>query len=164
MKKITLILAVFAVLLSMVSAATKNEYSAEKGMNAPYFEVEAFDGDVISLSDMKGRFVIVNFWTSDDAASRIAANQYSSFVESVGEEHVGLVSINFDRNQRLFEEIMRRDGLSVESQFYVQPGNASELIRKFNMGDGLQSFLIDPNGTIAAINPSAKMLASILNK
>ena len=164
MKKITLILAVFAVLLSMVSAGTKNEYNAEVGMKAPYFEVKAEDGDVISLSDMKGRFVIVNFWTSADANSRIAANQYDSYVESVEGEHLSLVSVNIDRNQSLFEEIKRRDGLNAKSQYYVQPGSASDLIRKFNMGNGLQSYLIDPQGTITAINPSTEILASLTSK
>ena len=164
MKKITLILAVFAVLLSMVSAGTKNEYNAEVGMKVPYFEVKAEDGDVISLSDMKGRFVIVNFWTSADANSRIAANQYDSYVESVEGEHLSLVSVNIDRNQRLFEEIKRRDGLNAKSQYYVQPGSASDLIRKFNMGNGLQSYLIDPQGTITAINPSTEILATLTSK
>ena len=164
MKKITLILAVFAVLLSMVSAGTQKEYKAEMGMKAPYFEVKASDGDVISLSDMKGRFVIVNFWTSADAESRIAANLYNGYVESVGKEQISLVSVNIDRNKRLFEEIMRRDGLNAESQFYVQSVNASELIRKYDMENGLQSFLIDPQGAIAAINPTTEMLASIVNK
>ena len=164
MKKITLILAVFAVLLSMVSAGTKNEYNAEVGMKVPYFEVKAEDGDVISLSDMKGRFVIVNFWTSADANSRIAANQYDSYVESVEGEHLSLVSVNIDRNQRLFEEIKRRDGLNAKSQYYAQPGSASDLIRKFNMGNGLQSYLIDPQGTITAINPSTEILATLTSK
>lgn len=164
MKKITLILAVFAVLLSMISAGTKNEYNAELGMKAPYFEVKAIDGDVMSLSDMKGRFVIINFWMSGDAASRIAANQYDGFVKSVGEEQISLVSVNIDRNKSLFEEILRRDGLNEESQYYVQPESASDLIRKYDMGNGLQSFLVDPKGTIAAINPTAEVLASIMNK
>ena len=133
-------------------------------MKAPYFEVKAEDGDVISLSDMKGRFVIVNFWTSADANSRIAANQYDSYIESVEGEHLSLVSVNIDRNQRLFEEIKRRDGLNAKSQYYVQPGSASDLIRKFNMGNGLQSYLIDPQGTITAINPSTEILATLTSK
>lgn len=164
MKKITLIFAIFAVLLSMVSAGTNEEYNAELGMKAPYFEVKAGNGEVTSLYDMKGRFVIVNFWASADAMSRIAANQYDSFVKSVSEEQVGLLSVNIDRNQSLFEEVMRRDGLRAESQYYVQPENTSELIRKYDMGSGLQSFLIDPQGAIVAINPSPETLASILNK
>jgi hypothetical protein len=85
-------------------------------------------------------------------------------MESVEGEHVSLVSVNIDRNQRLFEEIMRRDGLNEKSQYYVQPGGASDLIRKFNMGNGLQSYLIDPQGTITAINPSTEILASLTGK
>ena len=85
-------------------------------------------------------------------------------MKSVGEEQISLVSVNIDRNKSLFEEILRRDGLNEESQYYVQPESASDLIRKYDMGNGLQSFLVDPKGTIAAINPTAEVLASIMNK
>ena len=158
MKKITLILAIFAVLLLTVSAGTEREYNAAEGMKAPYFEVVGNDGETISLSDMDGRFVIVNFWASDDAGSRIAANCYSSYVESVGEERIGLVSVNFDWNERLFREIVRRDRLNEDSQFNVESPIASDIIRKFDMADGLKSFLIDPQGRIVAVNPTTETI------
>lgn len=154
MKKTMSIIAIFAVLLLTVSANTDRVYNAAEGMKAPSFEVVATDGSTVSSSDLRGRYVIVNFWASGDASSRIAANRYDSYVESVGEEQVCLVSVNIDRNQRLVSEIVRHDGLNGESQFFVQPEKTSELIRKFDMGKGLRSFLIDPEGKIVAVNPS----------
>lgn len=162
MKKTMNIIAIFAVLLLMVSANTERVNNAAEGMKAPYFTVEGTDGKAVSSSDFNGRFVIVSFWASNDASSRIAANRYDSYVESVGEEQVGHVSVNFDRNQRLFREIVRRDGLNGESQFHVNPKEASELIRKFEMEKGLKSYLIDPDGKIAAVNPTAADLKEII--
>lgn len=162
MKKITLIFAIFAVLLLTVSAGTEREYNAVEGMKAPYFEVTDGDDGISWSSDGKdGRFVIVNFWASGDASSRIAANRYDSYVKSVGEERIGLVSINIDKNRRLFEEIVRHDGMNGESQFNVETAQASDLVRMFDMSNGLKSFLIDPEGTIVAVDPATETIAAL---
>lgn len=158
------IIAIFAVLLLTVSANTERDYNAAEGLKAPYFEVEAPDGSTVSTSDFEGRYVIVNFWASGDASSRIAANLYDSYVESVGEGQISFVSVNFDRNECLFREIVRRDGLKSESQFFATPEKASELTRKFDMGNGLRSFLIDPTGRIVAVNPSEAMLHTLASR
>ncbi len=161
MKKTMSIIAIFAVLLLTVSANTERVNNAAEGMKAPYFKVEATDGKAVSSSDFNGRFVIVSFWASNDASSRIAVNHYDRYVESAGAGQVSHVAVNFDRNQRLFREIVRRDGLNGESQFHVTPQEASDLIRKYEMENGLQSFLIAPDGRIAAVNPSDEELRQL---
>ncbi len=162
MKKTLMSFALFVVLLFTVSANTERVYNAVNGINAPAFEVIASDGDsIVSLSDLKGRYVIVNFWASTDAESRIAAGQYSQFANSEREGQLALLSVNIDRNERLFREIVRRDGLKTETQFHVTPDVASDLIEKFDMSEGLQSFLIDPQGKIAAVNPTIQSLAKM---
>lgn len=153
------IIAIFVVLLMTVSANTDRDHRVAEGMNVPRFEVKANDGSTVSPSDMKGRFVIVNFWASDDAESRIAANQYDSYVESAAEEQISLVSVNIDDSERLFREIVRLDGLNDESQFFVQSAEASSIVRDFDMTAGLQSFLIDPSGVVVAVNPTIETIA-----
>ena len=76
MKKTLMSLALFVVLLFTVSANTDRVYTAVEGTKAPSFQVEAAVGsNTVSLDDFKGRYVIVNFWSSQDAPSRLAAGQ-----------------------------------------------------------------------------------------
>ncbi len=157
------IIAIFVVLLLTVSANTHGDSNAAEGMKAPKLELKASDGSTVSTSGMQGRFVIVNFWASGDAGSRIAANLYERYVESVGEEQIGLVSVNFDDNQKLFREIVRRDGLKNESQYSVAPQDRADLIQKYSMEGGLKSYLVDPEGVIVAVNPTIEKIASIMN-
>lgn len=157
------IIAMFVVLLLTVSANTDRQFNAVEGSKAPAIEVKASNGTTVSPLDKQGRFVIVNFWASGDAGSRIAANRYEQYVESTGDERIGLVSVNFDDNEKLFREIVRRDGLKNESQFNVEPQQKSEVIRRYSLENGLKSFLLDRDGVIVAVNPTIEQTASLLN-
>lgn len=157
-----MISAIFVVLLLTVSANTNRVYNSTEGVVAPKIEVRASDGTVVKPADTEGRFVIVNFWASRDAGSRIAANLYDSYVESAGEDRISLVSINFDDNLKLFREIVRRDGLNGESQFNVAAAQRNEIVRRYALGSGLKSFLINPEGVIVAVNPTIDQLTMLM--
>ncbi|MCM1292639.1 MAG: peroxiredoxin family protein [Bacteroides sp.] len=161
MKKTMVFIVAFVVLLFSVSANTGRDFNAVEGMAAPYFMVKAADGTTISPSDKRGHFVIVNFWASNDAESRMAANRYSSYVESDREEQIALMSFNFDDNLMLFREIVRRDGLDEATQFNVLSDSRQEIISRYGLDKGLKSFLIDPEGVIVAVNPTSDQIASI---
>lgn len=154
------VIAIFVVLLLTVSANTDREFHVAEGMKLPHFEVMASDGTAVSPSDLNGRFVIVNFWASGDAGSRITANIYDRYVESSDEEQVCLMSVNIDDNERLFREIVRMDGLDSESQFFVKSADLSSIIKTLDMADGLKTFLIDPYGTVVAVNPTIETVAA----
>ncbi len=156
------IIALFVVLLFTVSANTERAYTAVEGINAPDFKVIGIDGSEKSLSGYRGRYVLVNFWSSTDAESRISAGRYARYAGNAAEERFVLLAVNFDRSERLFREIVRRDGLMAESQSIVKADEASSLIEEYAMAKGLQSFLIDPHGRIAAVNPSITKIASIV--
>lgn len=157
------IIAIFVVLLLTVSANTGRSFSAVEGTRAADFKVTDTDADsTVSLSDLKGRYVLLNFWSSDDAASRIAAQQYNRLLANVPEEQICQLAVNFDRSERLFREIVRIDNLKATSQFFVEAQTASDLIDRYDMSHGLQSFLIDPQGTIVAINPSAQTIHTLV--
>lgn len=151
------IIALFAVLLVSMSAHTERVYEAADGFKAPDITVEN-SYSALSLSDLKGKYVLVTFWASSNAQSRISAARYNDFSKSQDEERFCLLSVNFDRSERLFREIVRRDNLSAKSQFYVSGNNAETIFEDYHLYNGFQSFLIDPQGKIVATNPSNSTL------
>ncbi len=155
------IIAIFAVLLVSMSAHTERVYEAADGFNAPDLTVDN-SHSALSLSDLKGKYVLVTFWASSNAQSRISAARYDDFSKSLDEERFCLLSVNFDRSERLFREIVRRDNLSAKSQFYVSGSNAETIFEKYHLGNGFQSFLINPQGKIVATNPSNDTLKKIV--
>ena len=161
MKKTISVIVLFAVLVISVSAYSGRVYEAAEGYKAPLFKVEKSD-TLVSLADLRGRYVLVNFWASTDAQSRLRANDYDALGDYYPGERFCHLSVNFDRSERLFREIVRRDNLMAETQFHVQGDDAAEIIDAYRLDKGYRSFLIDPDGMIVATNPDTRTLASIM--
>lgn len=164
MKKTLMTIAVVFVLLLSVSSAFRSESDGMvKGGNLPLIELTDFNGELQEPSSMIDgqRFVIVNFWASSDASSRIAANRYNSYVESADKNRIQLLSINLDSNERLFREIVRMDGLNNESQYTTPQSRMLSVVERYGMSNRLQSFLIDASGKILAIDPSIETIRSL---
>ena len=157
MKKTISIIVLFAVLVISVSAYSGRIYEAAEGYKAPLFTVEKSD-TTISLADLRGRYVLVNFWSSADAQSRMRANQYDALSNDLSQEQFCQLSVNLDRSERLFREIVRRDNLSAKSQFHVSDGEAACISGAYHLNEGFNSFLIDPEGRIVELNPDIETI------
>ncbi len=155
------VIALFAVLLITVSAHSGRVYDAAEGFKAPAFTLSKSDSTV-SLADLKGRYVLLTFWASSDAESRVNAGNYNSFANKAAGEQFCLVSVNMDRNENLFNEIVRRDNLNAKTQFHVQGDEASTLKEEYHLKNGFNSYLIDPTGKVIATNPSELTLTQVL--
>lgn len=158
------IIVFFAVLLLLGSAATNNAIDGVKGFQAPIFKVERNDS-VVSLDDMRGHWVLLQFWSSSDAPSRIVGKQYTAIEQKLNDgqsaERFHLLSVNMDRSERLFREIVRRDNLSAENHIHVDGSQANRIIHDYRLTEGFKSLLIDPKGRIVAMNPSIETLTKM---
>jgi len=112
----------------------------------------------ISLESMRGEYVLVTFWSSSDAESRIQANVYDAWANVNAGDGWRAVGVNFDSEPALFEEIARRDNLDTRSQINVQGDEARKIRKDFRLDNGFGSMLIGPDGRIIAVNPSTSDL------
>lgn len=155
------IIVLFAVLVISVSAYSGRVYEAAEGYKAPLFAVENGDTSV-SISDLRGRYVLVNFWASTDALSRLRAADYDASVNDIPQERFCHLQVNMDRSEGLFKAIVERDNMNAKSQFHVSDGEAASIAVSYHLSDGFNSFLIDPEGRIVETNPSADKLKQII--
>lgn len=157
----------FFVTLSLLActfiAATDRAVDGIAGAKAPVFKVERADSLVL-LDNLRGEWVLLQFWSSADASSRLAVREYSRLGAVANETgHLRHLAVNLDRSQRLFYEIVRRDGLDEKSQFHVGDDAArSALAGDYHLDSGMKAFLIDPDGKIVAVNPSAATIVRLL--
>lgn len=158
-----MIIALFVVLIVTMSSRTDSDYRASAGFEAPQLSLTAAtDSAEVDLESLRGRYVVVNFWAASDAESRIAAHGYDGLAARTDSERLCLLQVNLDRSSRLFREIVRRDRLDAAQQFTVSAREASDVVKAFNLGSGLQSYLIDPDGKIVAVNPTPEAVASLI--
>ena len=164
------IIVIFAAAIMLFTAATSRAVDGSKGFRAPMFRIEQADSTV-ELDDMKGQWVLLNFWASYDAQSRIDARQYTLMQSRLNEadtasarQQIRLLSVNLDRSERLFRETVRRDGLNANSQFYAEGNRAERLKADYHLEKGMNSYLIDPRGRIVAVNPTESQLQSLTQR
>ena len=161
---------IFVVLLigSLTSFVEKDKPTG--GLNvgdiAPDFKIQSMSAGqpLAELSDMKGKYVLLSFWASYDAHSRMQNASLSNVLRSASRnENVEMVSVSFDEYQSIFKETVRKDQIVTPTCFVETKGESSGLFRKYRLGRGFTNYLLDENGVIIAKNISAAELSAYLN-
>ncbi len=161
---------IFVVLLigSLTSFVEKDKPTG--GLNvgdiAPDFKIQSMSaGQPLSeLSDMKGKYVLLSFWASYDAHSRMQNASLSNVLRSASRnENVEMVSVSFDEYQSIFKETVRKDQIVTPTCFVETKGESSGIFKKYRLGRGFTNYLLDDNGVIIAKNISAAELSAYLN-
>ena len=163
---------IFVVLLigSLTSFVEKDKPTGTGGLNvgdiAPDFKIQSMSAGqpLAELSDMKGKYVLLSFWASYDAHSRMQNASLSNVLRSASRnENVEMVSVSFDEYQSIFKETVRKDQIVTPTCFVETKGESSGLFKKYRLGRGFTNYLLDENGVIIAKNISAAELSAYLN-
>ena len=157
---------IFVVLLigSLTSFVEKDKPTG--GLNvgdiAPDFKIQSMSAGqpLAELSDMKGKYVLLSFWASYDAQSRMQNASLSNVLRS--SRNVEMVSVSFDEYQSIFKETVRKDQIVTPTCFVETEGEDSGLFKKYRLNRGFTNYLLDGNGVIIAKNISAAELFSLL--
>ena len=160
---------IFVVLLtsSLISFVEKDKPTGglSVGDMAPDFKIQTMSAEhsLTDLSDLKGKYVLLSFWASYDAQSRMQNASLSNVLRSAARNNVEMVSVSFDEYQSIFEETVRMDQIVTPTCFVETKGESSDLFKKYRLGRGFTNYLLDDNGVIIAKNISVEKLSAYLN-
>ena len=160
MKKTIASIAVLISLTLLVSAYSSRAVDGMKGSIAPDFSISNAD-TTVTLGSMRGNYVMITFWSSADAQSRIDNLRYASYAEN-SDSPIAHLAVNYDRNAELAAEIIRRDGVEQSTQFFDKDGMEGRIYADYHLGDGYMTCLIDPAGKIIAVDPTTDYLNELL--
>lgn len=165
MKKVKSIFALF-VLFLMFSASNNRipKTGLFIGEKAPNFQMVDSTAGNFDLKDQKGKYVVLNFWASYDAPSRISNVKMQQEIEKLNHHNLSFVSVSYDPNKIVFEEIVKLDELDRNTQFYDKDGKASEVYKAFRLKKGFGNYLLDQNGVIIAKNFSPEKLTELISQ
>ena len=116
---------------------------------APDFKIQSMSAGqpLAELSDMKGKYVLLSFWASYDAHSRMQNASLSNVLRSASRnDNVEMVSVSFDEYQSIFKETVRKDQIVTPTCFVETKGESSGLFKKYRLGRGFTNYLLDENG------------------
>ena len=160
---------IFVVLLicSLTAFVEKDKPTGglSEGDVAPDFKIESTSNGqpAFKLGNLKGKYVLLSFWASYDAQSRMQNVSLSNALRSTARNNVKMVSVSFDEYQSIFEETIRKDQIVTPTCFVETKGEFSGLFKKYRLGRGFTNYLLDENGVIIAKNISAAELSAYLN-
>lgn len=159
MKSLSIILAsVF--LLFFTSAKPTNSREIKVGDISPVFKIKC-EAKEVSLEELRGEYVLVNFWSSSDAQSRINNIFYDKMLKKAGNQFK-LISINYDSDVVLSEKIIEIDGLETASQFNSEDVIIGDILSQWHLQNGSKAYLINREGKIEAINPDEEQLKKLI--
>ena len=165
MKKLKIIIAGFAFLLMSASAFADKHLKATLGDDAPGLVIK-HDTTVLSLESLKGKWVILSFWSAGDAESRMYQNQVASMSQTYGlhntSKPIEIISVNLDKSKLLMQEIIEIDNLHRDMQFHIEnPSEINSIRKTFRMNEGLRTFVINPQGKLTIADPTEEELRKL---
>ena len=136
----------------------------EIGKLAPDFQLSNLDGQVVSLSDFRGKPIFLNFWATWCGPCRFEMPFIQKMYEGLSSEGLVVLAVNLQENPATVKEFMETFGLT----FPVLMATSREVPLAYNIRGIPATFFIDKNGIIQDIKigafTSEVEIASRLNK
>ena len=130
------------------------------GDKAPTFKISSEEQNV-DLKNLKGKYVLLSFWASYDANSRMQ-NAALSHAASKNDK-VEMISISFDSYRSVFKEAIRLDQIATKNCFVELDAENSGIYQTYRLHKGFKNYLLDENGIIIDKDINVKELSSYLN-
>lgn len=128
---------------------------------APNFTLKDSQGKKVSLTDFKGKYVYLNFWSSWSVPSMKELNVMKNIYPKY-KENVEFISINLDDNKKQMQEILRKNNYAWPFLHY---GDDYELKEEYQVRTVPSYFLIDGKGEfVEAPAPSPLQIEEILHE
>lgn len=155
----------FSKLLSEKQLAyqTQNENNLKIGEKAPDFTLPKENGEMVSLSDFRGEYVLIDFWASWCTPCRKENPNVVKNYHQFKDQNFTVFGVSIDEDKSAWLKAVKDDQL-VWKQVIDTDGWQSKVARAYNVTSIPSNFLIDPEGNIVATNLRGSMLELELEK
>ncbi len=118
------------------------------GTVAPSFTLKDIDGKAVSLSDFRGKQVVLHFWASWCPDCREETPQIKAAQAAADPSKVVFVSVSFDRKVEAFEAYVRENALGGVQLFDASGKKESVVGTAYHVKWIPATYLIGPDGRI----------------
>ncbi|NLM45912.1 MAG: TlpA family protein disulfide reductase [Firmicutes bacterium] len=135
----------------------------EEGKRAPDFTLQAIDGSKISLSDLRGRVVMLNFWSAGCGPCREEMPYLQEVYEELRDKGFAILAVNLD-SPLIAADFAQKHGLT----FPVVTDPDYEIGIRYEVQYIPKTLILDRRGIIRFVGvgsfASAEQLRSLLAK
>jgi peroxiredoxin len=119
-------------------------------------------GEMVNLSDFKGKYVLLDFWASWCAPCRASNPTLVKTYDKLKNRDFTIIGISVDKNRELWLKAINKDGLTWPNLSNVNGWD--EVSNTYGVKAVPQNFLIDPQGIIIDKNIDVDVLYEKLDK
>jgi thiol-disulfide isomerase/thioredoxin len=126
----------------------------ENRRTAQEIDLPSPDGKSYSLSDLKGKVVLVDFWASWCRPCRAANPHVVSLYDKHKSDGFEIFSVSLDGDNKRWADAIKKDGLKWKNHVSDLKKWQSAPAKAWGVSSIPRTFLIDRDGKIAAVNPN----------
>lgn len=79
------------------------------GMQAPAFTLPDINGDMVSLSDFRGKYVYIDFWATWCGPCKIEIPYLEQLAEEYKDKNIEIISISVDKDKQAWKDMVTKD-------------------------------------------------------
>lgn len=114
------------------------------GSPAPAFRLAALSGKTVSLADLKGKVVYLNFWSSQCGLCQLDLPYAQELERNLADKNVVFVHIGMDADEAQWRNAVGRRKLQ---GLQLYGGGQPELLKQYKVTDVPAYYLLDTDGT-----------------
>ncbi len=133
------------------------------GATAPDFSAETPSGDSLKLSDLRGKYLLVDFWASWCGPCRRENPNVVKAFKKYNTNNFTVLGVSLDRTKDAWLKAIDHDGLTWNHVSNLK-GWKSEVAQLYMVRSIPQNFLLDPQGKIIAKNLTGEDLEKKLDE
>ncbi len=131
---------------------------------APPIAGTSLSGNQISLEDLKGHYVLVDFWASWCSPCRRANPKVVRLYAKYKDKGLEIFSVGLESNPNAWKAAIEKDHLNWPNHIMEDRRGNMPISNAYGVQSIPTKFLIDPEGVIIATNPSFGKIDRILSK
>ncbi|MBK9335723.1 MAG: TlpA family protein disulfide reductase [Lewinellaceae bacterium] len=132
------------------------------GEKVPDFTAVLADGKTVRFSDLRGKYVLLQFWGSWCGPCRAENPHLVDLYQKYHPQGFEIFSVGIEQNRRAWQVAIEKDGL-VWPYHTVELGSfGGELPRLFNIRSIPTTFLVNPDGVIMGVRLNSDRMDEML--
>jgi thiol-disulfide isomerase/thioredoxin len=134
--------------VAQVETGYNEHIEFSKNKVAPEIALPNPDGEIIKLSDLRGKYVLIDFWASWCGPCRKENPNVVRLYNKYKDDNFTIYSVSLDKEKKRWEMAIKADGLIWDNHVSDLKYWQSEVVQKYKIQGIPHTVLINPEGEI----------------